>query len=220
MRKECKKLLKQNNEREKKINKTNDEVYTNMIVYMRGSEIDEYNQEKVRADLIEMIIDGQERGEDIKHVMGGNYKEICDEIIETFPKKSKKQKIMDIVDISLTSIWILIGISVIQSVIIAFAKGDKSYSYGLTIGNLLNMVIITGVASVMVTYQCKNTFTASNKNKVFEFLKDWIGIMVIIGTCVALSYFLDYVVIETSIIYAAIFGAIVFCFERIVGSRI
>ena len=76
MNREAKKLLKKNNESEKKILKENDGVYTDMIVYLRGADITEYHQEKVREDLIEMIVSGQERGDDIQKVMGENYKEI------------------------------------------------------------------------------------------------------------------------------------------------
>lgn len=220
MRKECKELLKANNEREKLINKENDEVYTNMVVYMRGSDIDEYNQEKVRADLIEMIIDGQQRHEDIEKVMGGNYKEICDEIIATFPKKTKKQKLMEMLTISLSSLWILVGISIVQSLVVNLIKGESIYSYGVTVGNLLNMVLITVVANAIVIYTCKQVFDKPNKNKVLEFIKLWVIAMIIIGSCMLLTYFLDFVIIKTSIIYAIIFVAIIFCSERIISSKV
>lgn len=220
MRRECKELLKQNNKREKIINKFNIDIYTQMIVYMRESDIDEYTQELIRADLIEMIIDGQERGDDIKKVMGGNYKEICDEIINTFSKKSKKQRLMEILNTSLSSIWILGGISVIQTLIFDFSKEDKMHNYELSLGNLLSIIILTVIANIIIKYLCKNSFDSLKKNKTIEFLKVWIIAMIIIGSCLALSYYLDYVLIKVSIIYAIIFIIIVFCLERIVDSKI
>ena len=90
MNKLAKELLKRNNSREKAISDDSKEIYTNMVVYLRGSDLTEYNQEVVREDIIELIIDGQQRGDDIQKVMGGGYKEICDEIIEAMPKKTKK----------------------------------------------------------------------------------------------------------------------------------
>lgn len=220
MRRECKELLKQNNKREKIINKFNIDIYTQMIVYMRESDIDEYTQELIRADLIEMIIDGQERGDDIKKVMGGNYKEICDEIINTFSKKSKKQRLMEILNTSLSSIWILGGISVIQTLIFDFSKEDKMHNYELSLGNLLSIIILTVIANIIIKYLCKNSFDSLKKNKTIEFLKVWIIAMIIIGSCLALSYYLDYVLIKVSIIYSIIFIIIVFCLERIVDSKI
>ncbi|PRR79148.1 hypothetical protein CLLI_09930 [Clostridium liquoris] len=93
MKKYCKGLLKSNNKMEKEIHKNNEKILTDMIVYLRGSDMTEYNQELIREDLIQMIIDGQNRGDDIQKVIGDNYKEICDKIIETMPKKTISQKI-------------------------------------------------------------------------------------------------------------------------------
>jgi len=70
MNKLAKELLKKNNNREKAIFDENKEIYTNMIVYLRGSDLSEYNQEVVRGDIIELIIDGQQRGDNIKKVHG------------------------------------------------------------------------------------------------------------------------------------------------------
>lgn len=50
MTRECRELLKENNKKEKMINESNANIYTEMIIYMRGSDIDKYNQELVRAD--------------------------------------------------------------------------------------------------------------------------------------------------------------------------
>lgn len=65
MSREARLLRKKNNARDKEISPENEEIYTNMVVYMRSSDITEYNQEKVREDLINMIVDGQNRGEDM-----------------------------------------------------------------------------------------------------------------------------------------------------------
>lgn len=87
-----KELIKKNNEREKVMLNENVQIYTNMIVYLRGSELSDYNQEVVREDIIALILEGQDRGDSIQKVMGENYKEICDEIIDAMPKKTKKEK--------------------------------------------------------------------------------------------------------------------------------
>lgn len=65
MNKLTKELLKKNNSAEKAIFDENKEIYTNMITYLRGSDLTDYNQEVVREDIIELIIDGQQRGDDI-----------------------------------------------------------------------------------------------------------------------------------------------------------
>lgn len=220
MKRECKEVLKKNNKREKVINKENMKIYTDMIVYMRGSDISEYDQELVRADLIELIIDGQERNDDIKKIMGGNYKEICDEIISAFPKKSTKQKFMDTLEISFNPLVVLVFISIIQNIIINFAKNNKIYIYELTLGKFLSIILYTSISVIIVKFICKNSFNEKKKNNIIEFLKYWIITMLIIGIGVALEYYLKYIIIQISIVYVIIFLATIFILGRIVSSKV
>ena len=220
MRKECRALLKKNNLMEKEISKENNEVYTNMITYLRGADIDIYNQEQVRLDLIEMIIDGQKRGDNIKKIMGYNYKEICDDIIEVFPKKSKKQKFINIISIGLSCILVLTLIAIIQTCIVGFIKEEKVIMYSLSVGNILNMIIVIVAANFIINYISKNSFVKSQESKVVRFIKLWVFFMVIMAGEIALAYFLDYVVINISIIYVIIFWGVTFLLERLVSSKI
>ncbi|MEG0960765.1 MAG: hypothetical protein RSE60_06740, partial [Erysipelotrichaceae bacterium] len=54
-----------NNESEKKMSKESNLIYTDMIVYLRVSRLSLLQQEEVRKDLIDMIVDGEARGESI-----------------------------------------------------------------------------------------------------------------------------------------------------------
>ena len=55
MNKFAKELLRKNNTREKEIVDENEEIYTNMIVYLRSSDLTDYDQEVVRGDIIELF---------------------------------------------------------------------------------------------------------------------------------------------------------------------
>lgn len=107
-------LLKQNNQREKELTKENNQVLTDMVVYLRGSDLSDYNQELVRADLIEMVLDAQVRGDDIEKVFGENYQSICDEIIRAFPKRTTSQKVLSGIGNVLTCISVLTWILALQ----------------------------------------------------------------------------------------------------------
>lgn len=181
MSKEAKELLKKNNISEKQILKENDEIYTNMIVYLRGADITEYNQEKVREDLIAMIVDGQERGDDIQKVMGDNYKEICDEIIAEMPKKTTKEKVMDAVMMTLDILWIMGIISVIKTFIFIKRNDIKEMYFVFMLGDLISWCVIILVANVIVERVCKNSFKEkeTKKNKVISFLGYWLACLAV-----------------------------------------
>ena len=217
MKKQCRELLRKNNKREKEIHKNNDEIYTDMIVYLRGSDMTSYNQELVREDLIQMIIDGQNRGEDIEKVIGDNYKEICDEIIETMPKKTKIQKIVSTLELSLSLIWILGTISIIRTIIINFISNDKNWDFALSIGDIINMIIIIFIANIVVKYTCKTAFNNTHKNKIISFLKTWIGCMIVLGIMVISSYYLNTTIINISLILVIIITGIIFILDKIIS---
>lgn len=63
MNSKTKKLNKQNNILDRQISKENQSIFTDMICYLRGSNISEYDIEVVRQDLTEMVLSAQKRGE-------------------------------------------------------------------------------------------------------------------------------------------------------------
>ncbi|WP_052406578.1 hypothetical protein [Clostridium culturomicium] len=168
MNKKCKELLKSNIKREKEIHGDNAKIYSNMIVYLRSADMSRYNQKLVREDLIEMIVDDQNRGDDINKVMGNNYKEICDDIMEAVPRKTKREKIAEVLEISLSGVWIL-GIIYIGKVILEnlITKID-SWVFTLYLGDIVNMGIIVLSANLVVYFLSKNAFKTKEKAPLFH----------------------------------------------------
>lgn len=93
MNSKTKALQKSNNLLDRKISPENRSVFTDMICYIRSADISDYHQELVRYDLTEMILSAQDRGENIHNVIGRDYKEFCDEVIEHLPQRTTRQKI-------------------------------------------------------------------------------------------------------------------------------
>ena len=221
MKKETKELLKKNNENEKQILEENDEIYTNMVVYLRGANISEYNQEKVREDLIAMIVDGQERGDDIQKVIGENYKEICDEIIAEIPKKTVKENVMYALMLTLDIVWIVGIISVIKTLIIMLAKNSKDMTFVFSLGDLISWGMIVFVAYLVVYYICSTTFREKERetNKVLSFIIIWFVCCIILCAIILPSLLIKVTIFSVHIgVAALIFGAI-FAISRIMSLR-
>lgn len=221
MKKETKELLKKNNENEKNILEENDEIYTNMVVYLRGANISEYNQEKVREDLIAMILDGQERGDDIQKVIGENYKEICDEIIAEIPKKTVKENVMYALMLTLDIVWIVGVISVIKTLIIMLAQNSKDMTFVFSLGDLISWGMIVFVAYLVVYYICSTTFREKERetNKVLSFIIIWFVCCIILCAIILPSLLIKVTIFSVHIgVAALIFGAI-FVISRIMSLR-
>lgn len=214
MNKKCKELIKSNIKREKEIHGDNAKIYSNMIVYLRSADMSRYNQELVREDLIEMIVDGQNRGDDINKVMGNNYKEICDEIMEAMPRKTNKEKIAGALELSLSAVWILgfiyIGKVILQNLI----TQSDSWVFTLYLGDLINIGIIVLAANLVVYYLSKNAFKTKEKTSFFML---WLMVMIIMGVTLLVSKILNYSIVNMSITMALVIVAVVFVLEKLVS---
>lgn len=221
MKKETKELLKKNNENEKNILEENDEIYTNMIVYLRGANISEYNQEKVREDLIAMILDGQERGDDIQKVIGENYKEICDEIIAEIPKKTVKENVMYALMLTLDIVWIVGVISVIKTLIIMLAKNSKDMTFVFSLGDLISWGMIVFVAYLVVYYICSTTFREKERetNKVLSFIIIWFICCIFLCAIILPSLLIKETIFSVHIGVAALIFGTIFVISRIMSLR-
>lgn len=203
-------LLKQNNQREKELTKENNQVLTDMVVYLRGSDLSDYNQELVRADLIEMVLDAQVRGDDIEKVFGENYQSICDEIIRAFPKRTTSQKVLSGIGNVLTCISVLTWILALQSGIL-IATNKESVMVAVTLGTLLNYLIITVAVTVGVNYFMRHVYDIDGKRKektkrcaVGEFLLLWLACALFIGALWGISLYFEQELFQVHIVVICI----------------
>ncbi|MFA9466446.1 MAG: hypothetical protein ACERKN_19460 [Velocimicrobium sp.] len=220
MNKETKRILNENNKLEEQLNKQNNKIYTNMVVYMRGSDISEYNQERVRRDIIEMIIEGEKRGDSIDEIIGTDYKNVCDEIISVFPSETTKDKIVNIINMTLACVYILGAISVIKTLVGNIVHREDLMGYALSMGDIINAMVIIVLANIIVNKMCKNAFkNPIIKNKIIRFMVSWIICMTITCSMIGIAYFLDFVVVKTNLIVVVLLSVVAFIVSKIISNR-
>ena len=221
MNKTTKTLLKENNKMQEQMSKISNFIYTDMVVYLRGSDLTEYNQELVRRDIIQMIIDGEKRGDDISKTLGGNYKEICDEIISVFPARTIKEKTLSFIHLTLLCVWVLGFVYTFKTFLYNILLKREIFNFTLSFGDMINMVLIVFLANIIINIICKNAFkTPMIKNKILSFLISWVVCFIVIGGMFAIAYLLKTVVVDVNIIWVAAITAVIFITEKMVGSRI
>ena len=218
MDKSLKQVMSENTAREKAIASENQDIYTNMIAYIRGANLSDRDVESIRMDLTDMLIEAQDRGDNIQQVFGNNYKEICDEIIDAMPKKTMKDHMLDAVDIFLSSAWILGIIAMINHLARDFGTHKQLTHFTLTNGRLISMLAIIFLAYGVVMYVTKTALNAkeSKKKHVLEVL-----VMVVMMTLIFLpTLFMNKVILETSYLTAIIVILILFLLSKFVGSKV
>ena len=170
MKTKTKTLNQENNELGKRLTKENNVVMIDMICYLRVANISEYNQEVVRQDLLQMVQSAQERGEDIKTLIGGDYKSFCDEVIAALPQKSQKERVLDFIDTFLLSTSILGAIQIVISketialIQNAVTGQQLNFQMPISLGNLLSYAIILATAFLIVHVIGRNSLKPEKKH--------------------------------------------------------
>lgn len=164
-------LQKENNRLDAQIWEENQEKFTDMICYLRGSDLSDYEIESVRRDLTEMVLEAQERGEGIDAVIGGDEKEFCDSVIETLPKKTPKQKLVEKLDMICLCLSILFAINIVLSrdtiymLKNAITGEQVNLNIAISAWTALSMVVIILVANLIVNTIVKNALEKENVRK-------------------------------------------------------
>lgn len=166
-----------NNELDKQLTEENKEIIMDMVAYLRIAPISDIQVEEIRQDLLDMALNAQEHKEPLSQVFGEDRQAFCDDIISNV--KHRKNG-------SMISQWLITGcavFSIFAAIDIVFS-GDLidifqsirnhtkiNMSYPITLGYLLNCLIIVVISFSIVYLICKNPFVAKKFAAKFDALQ-------------------------------------------------
>lgn len=165
MNKKTKRLLAENNCREKALSQESQDVMTDLVVYLRGQNISLHHQEEVRWDIQEMVLEAENRGETIAQVIGEDYQTFCDEIVAALPPRTWKERVLDALETLLPAIAILAALWVGFSLLTAAIQGASLLRLSLSLGQGLMYTVILFAAWALVTYVCRTSFRRENETR-------------------------------------------------------
>ncbi|MBW9158939.1 hypothetical protein [Clostridium tagluense] len=157
---------KENFELGKSLTKENDIIFTDIVCYLRVSDINEEQQEEIISDILRMFLDWQEEGKSLENMVGEDYKKFTDDIISAVnPKKDIFKKTKDYLVMLVEFSCFMLTIDFIISYLPKLLKGNHDFNltYNYTLAILINTLLIIIVATTLVTYICKNSFAFSKK---------------------------------------------------------
>ncbi len=160
MSSEARALSRENNELEKRLSRETNDVLTDIVVYIRSANISELDQERVRRDITQMLVDGESRGYGAPRIIGGDYKAFCDEIIAEIPKISAKQRLLTAVRDTLPALCMLFGIWAAFAALTQAIKGEAWYITPLYASDVLIGAALLLAATLTVIYITKYSFSA------------------------------------------------------------
>ena len=187
MNKRIKILRNESEQMAEKISKDGRQVLEDMVLYIRGVDISAYDQERVRRDITQMILDGEQRGESASSVIGEDYHVFCDSVLEEIPRLTGGHKVMLCVrDIcgAMSVLALLYG-----GLYLALAAGYGDLNavgpayIEVTLGKLLQFVIIAAAATWIARIYYRDPY--KSRYKEYARIIVSVGIVILLSQCAA-----------------------------------
>ena len=169
MNKTTKQLLEENNQREKELSPDNQKVLTDIVAYLRGSSTPILQQEQVRRDITEMLLEGEARGQSAQTIIGTNYQAFCDEILAELPQRSARERTIYGLSVVSLSAAVLVVIWLGFSLFTAVIQGPFTLWLPVKLGQLLGGTLIIAFSYGLVEYVCRTSFEDRSPTKVQVF---------------------------------------------------
>ena len=210
MNKTTKQLLEENNQREKELSPDNQKVLTDIVAYLRGSSTPILQQEQVRRDITEMLLEGEVRGQSAQTIIGTDYQAFCDEILAELPRRSARQRTIYGLSVVSLSAAVLVVIWLGFSLFTAVIQGPFTLWLPVKLGQLLGGVLIIAFAYGMVEYICRTSFEDRNPTRL-----QIIAVFVGLAAVFLLSYLLKQVLFSLHAGIAVVLIAVLFLIYKI-----
>ena len=171
MNRQARELNRINNELDKQLNAQNNKVMEDIIGYLRGANISEYNQELIRQDLLEMFLSAQKRGENIQNVISEDYKVFCDNVIASLPPRKTKERVLEFIGTIFLCTSILGAINIIISkdtmaLLRNLITGEPlNFQISVSVGALIAYPFVIAAALIIFHYVAKTSFSPEKKAK-------------------------------------------------------
>lgn len=188
-------LIRKNNELSKKLTPENDEIYTNIVCYLRVSGLDELETEEIIHDILGMFLEAQERGEKIEQVIGDDYQAFCDSIIEAAqPKRFSWRRLFSDLEIVVIVIALLCLLDIVLLYLPQmFKQGRLILDFQVSLGYLINTAIILLASVSIFKYIGKTSFKYSKEKQQGHGWKQYVLLWVIMSCIVALLGLIRYI---------------------------
>lgn len=170
MRKKTKALLEKNNQAEKALSAKSQILLTDIVVYLRGSRISTWEQEQIRSDITQMMLDAENRGEEAEAVIGTDPKEFCDNILAELPPMPRWESLLCALRDSLLAATILTIIWLGFGILEGLMERGSWHELTLTIGQVISGTGILLTSCGVVYWICRRSFSAGQKKGLWVLL--------------------------------------------------
>ena len=185
MNKATKQLLEENNRRGERLTPENQKILVDIVAYLRGSSASTYQQELVHRDILDMLQEGEARGQTAAQVIGEDYQAFCDEILAELPRRSARERTIYGLSVVSLSAAVLVVIWLGFSLFTAVIQGPFTLWLPVKLGQLLGGALIIAFSYGLVEYVCRTSFEDRSPTKV-QVIGIFVGMVLFFLICMLL----------------------------------
>lgn len=213
------KLRKENNIQDKQLSKENNSIMTDIICYLRASNLCEYDMEIIRKELIGMALEAQMRGETFGDVIGKDYKAFCRELMKNGKQKTLYEKALEIFYVFTFALMVLYFAEIFFTSTIFNIFKLSQFTMPITLGFIIVTLMAVGMGYFIYYYFTKNSFEFSKKNRKIQILYV-VGFTILWTAALLFRFLFDKTVLLTiNCLYPIIILAAAFILVKLLNDR-
>lgn len=212
-------LRKENNTQDNELSKENSAVMTDIVCYLRSSNLCEYDLEIIRKELIGMALEAQLRGGLFGDVVGEDYKAFCRELMRNGRQKTTYEKALGSLYTFTFAFMVLYIAEIFFSSTFSNMLKLGQFAMPITLGFVIGTLIAMGMGYGIYYYFTKSSFEFSKKNRKIRILYV-IGFAIVWTAALLFRFLLDKTVLLTiNCLYPIIGLAAAFIMIKLLNDR-
>lgn len=213
-------LRKENNIKEKQLSKENNLLMTDMILYLKSSDLCEYDIEVIRRELFGMVYEAQLRGDHMSQVIGDDYKEFCEALMDNGRQKTVYEKFLEGAYIAVVGGGMLFLMEVLFSGAFLHPFRSGIFTMDITLGFLTSTAIILVAALAIYWLFTKHAFELSGEGALKYKMIFIAGFTVFFSGSILIKMFLGkQILFQLNFLYPATFLVLAYLTIKILGDR-
>lgn len=187
MKPATKQLLEENNRRAEDLSPETQQVFTNLVCYLRGTSVPMEQQEQVRQDILNMLLEGEARGQSAREIIGEDDQAFCDAILAELPRRSTEQQTIYLLSIVSLCAAVLIAVWLGLSLFLALVQGPFTLWLPVRMGQLLGGAFLIVLSYGLVEYICRTSFAEEAHPPKFLIAALFLGMAAVLLLCFLLD---------------------------------
>ncbi len=180
-------LINENNDKRQLLNAQNEKIYEDLLLYIRTDlRVSEHAAEELLMDLLDHLIEAQEKGKDAQGLFGDSPKAYADELIANMPTENKRNWLVLFTTFVLgLAGWFVLTFGILNGILSLFTPVNNEFSLG-SVSLILLSGLVVGFIGILIIFSILRASVFNSETKEWKIyilsgIFGMIGFAIILG---------------------------------------